>query len=588
MEKKKMCAMNVRELVVGAILAVFGFCFSTYADGCFVWQKGVDLYGPSQKAIILYDEGVEDLILQVKYKGAASDFAWIVPVPSKPEVKAVDGDIFAEISEYTQLREYGRHPGTGKGRKGGMEEKVEVIERKKVSVYDVAVLNAKDASALIRWLNENGFSFPQKGRRILEEYIEKKWTFAALRIHPDEEKLWVEKSLNEGTLIPLKFTFACKEIVYPLKISSLNKGETDVLLYVFYEDAVVHPDFWAQAPSAYRFYMYWIDPNFATDSQLFEAQQEYQKAFAEYFDFEHKFYRPLGKDELPLCREALPRLNKKELFLSKLRGTFKTDEMEYDIVLKPVEKLSKQEKLHFVKRHTRWAGGFGWNSLLIRAEDELVRYVAERMKKYKPSEQENMWFAGAFEFLAQEPSDRVFKLFEAAACHEYSCLAEQVAKGLCYRANRSISPVDPAFMPILKKLGGRAAVETCRALKAIGTDEAIQVLREYVTEQEDSRQSYALQTLSELKDPNLIEVYRRAIGKGNLRDHDIRYCLKGLEVIDNPKACPVVEQVAEQIENQKNLNMAKQRNLKMAKRLLEKWKSVKGRTVDRGLNKKDK
>ncbi|MHC4665869.1 MAG: DUF2330 domain-containing protein [Planctomycetota bacterium] len=558
-----MCALKVKKVVVAAIGPVVGLCFCAYGDGVFVWQKGVDLYGPSQKAIILYDEGIEDLILQVKYKGEASDFAWIVPVPSKPEVKAVDGDIFAEVSEYTQLREYGRHLGTGKGRMGGMEEKVEVIERKKVSVYDVAVLNAKDAAALVKWLNQNGFSFPDRGGQILEEYIEKKWTFAALRIHPDEEKLWVEKSLNEGTLVPLKFTFASKEIVYPLKISSLNKGETEVLVYAFYEDAVVHPDLWAQAPSAYRFYRYSIDPNSATSSLLFEAQQEYQQVFAEYFDFEHKFYRPLGKDKLPLCREALPRLNKKEFFLSKLRNTFKTDEMEYDIVLKPVEKLSKQEKLHFVERHTRRAGSRGWNSLLIRAEDALVNCVAERMKKYKPSEQENMWFAGAFEFLAQEPSDRVFKLFEAAACHEYSCLAEQAADGLCYRANRSIGPVDTGFIPILKKLGGRAPLETCRALKTIGSNEAIEVLREYVTEQEDGRQ-YALEVLREVKDPNLIEVYGVAVNKGRLSDYQIYLCLRGLELIDDPIAYPIIENVLNNNEDERNRDLAR--------KLLAKWK----------------
>jgi hypothetical protein len=560
--KSKMCGLNVKKAVVAAIGAVVVVCCCAYGDGVFVWQKGVDLYEPSQRAIILYDEGIEELILQVKYKGKASDFAWIVPVPSKPEVEAVDGDIFAEISEYTERREYGWHPHRGKARMAGIEEKVEVIDRKKVSVYDVAVLNAKDARSLIKWLNENGFSFPDRGLQILEEYIEKRWTFAALRIHPDEGKFWVEKSLNEGTLIPLKFTFASEQIAYPLKLSSLNTGETDVLLYVFYEDAVVHPDFWAQAPSAYRFYRYWIDPNAATNSELFEAQHEYQKAFAEYFDFEHKFYQPLRKDELPLCREALPRLNNKGYFLSKLRNTFKTDEMQYDIVPKPVESLSKQDKHFFVKKHTRWAEPWGWTSLLLRAEDAVVDYVAERMKKYKPSEQENMWFAGAFEFLAQESSDRVFKLFEAATCHENSCLAEQAAKGLCYRANSGVGPVDGTFIPILKKLGGRAPLESCRALRAIGSKEAIEVLREYVTEREDRRQN-ALEVLRELKDPNLIEVYGVAVNKGKLSDYEIYLCLRGLELIDDPSAYPIIENVLNNNKDKKNRDLAG--------RLLAKW-----------------
>jgi hypothetical protein len=78
--------------------AVFTFVFfivslprTLLADGVFVWNQGVDLYEPSQKAAILYDDGIEELVLQVKYKGKASDFGWLVPLPSRPEVTAADG-----------------------------------------------------------------------------------------------------------------------------------------------------------------------------------------------------------------------------------------------------------------------------------------------------------------------------------------------------------------------------------------------------------------------------------------------------------------------------------------------------------------
>ena len=57
------------------VLLVLCLAGRVLADGCFVWNKGVDLYEPSQKAVILHHDGIEDLILQVKYEGTATDFA---------------------------------------------------------------------------------------------------------------------------------------------------------------------------------------------------------------------------------------------------------------------------------------------------------------------------------------------------------------------------------------------------------------------------------------------------------------------------------------------------------------------------------
>jgi hypothetical protein len=59
------------------------------ADGCFVfrWDKKIDINEPTQKAIIVYDAGREDLLLQVKYEGPLEDFGWLIPVPALPTVQ---------------------------------------------------------------------------------------------------------------------------------------------------------------------------------------------------------------------------------------------------------------------------------------------------------------------------------------------------------------------------------------------------------------------------------------------------------------------------------------------------------------------
>src|SRR5580765_8727166 len=75
---------------------------SAFADGVFVWKKEKDINEPTQKAIILYDQNRENLILQVKFEGAAEEFGWLIPVPGQPEVRKGSMEAFYELSQITQ------------------------------------------------------------------------------------------------------------------------------------------------------------------------------------------------------------------------------------------------------------------------------------------------------------------------------------------------------------------------------------------------------------------------------------------------------------------------------------------------------
>src|SRR5580658_1352469 len=103
--------------MLGGLKLLHGVC---HADGVFVftWNKQIDINEPTQKAVILYDQGREDLVLQVKYEGPAEEFGWLVPVPALPEVKKGSMDCFYELSRLTQERAAHLHAG-GWERSGG-------------------------------------------------------------------------------------------------------------------------------------------------------------------------------------------------------------------------------------------------------------------------------------------------------------------------------------------------------------------------------------------------------------------------------------------------------------------------------------
>lgn len=294
-----------------------------HADGCFVWRKGADLNEPTQKAIIYWKKGKEIMVLQVKYEGAAEDFAWIVPLPARPKVSAIDVDKspFAEISLYTQLRRRWGY----RYKQAGIEQEVmvTVLERKIVGVYDVAILAASDAGALGEWLNNNGYAFPEKRKDVLEHYTKKKWVYVAMRI--DRKALESDEvtKLKVGELQPICFTFAAKEMVYPLKISSVNAGETEVLLYLLADTPMV-------VKSEYKRAGLSIEENIPYGFNVYTMR---------YLDPEYGTYRKAAGKELPLTWEALGLTKDKELSLCKYRPVYKVEEMTDDLVFTRFEPM---------------------------------------------------------------------------------------------------------------------------------------------------------------------------------------------------------------------------------------------------------
>jgi len=340
-----------------------------YADGCFVWRKGADLNEPTQKAIIYWKDGKEIMVLQVKYEGPAEDFAWIVPLPGKPKVSAIDADKspFAEISLYTQLRR--RWGYRGKQAESEVDDKVTVLERKIVGVYDIAILAASDAGALSEWLNNNGYAFPEKRKDVLEHYTKKKWVYVAMRIDRKALESDKVKKLKSGELQPIRFAFAAKEMVYPLKISSVNAGETEVLLYLLADTPMV-------IKSEYKRPGLSIEENIPYGFNVYTMR---------YLDPEYGTYRKVAGKELPLTWEALGLAKDKELSLCKYRAVYRTEEMTDDLVFERFKPIPYwKEQFHKQRQKSYWNERQKVSALIVLAyhDGDLLTKLARNEDKH--------------------------------------------------------------------------------------------------------------------------------------------------------------------------------------------------------------
>lgn len=358
-----------------AVLAGLWHPLSSRADGMFVapkfvWDKQKDINEPTQKAIIVYDAGREDLILQVKYGGPVAEFGWLIPVPNKPTVEKGDMECFYELSKYTQqqFQDAGVGNASSAG-PGGMNtlgigraepNPVKVVDFKTIGAYEIAVLSTEDTGALERWLKANHFEYPQDKSDVLAGYVKQHWYFVAVRINLKGfwAKLSAEEKLANGELNPLHLTFASDQCIFPLKISSVNGTPSEVQVYVLsaeprVERGMFEKDFpevrrlsvehfhrrieaMQQMRQTSRAFIQRMRPEFAGPppiaeetnvpiNQILRNSVPYEKLL--------QFTTVDGK-EFPACGKAIPHFAGKTWWLVKDTWTFQPAEM-HDLLFAP-------------------------------------------------------------------------------------------------------------------------------------------------------------------------------------------------------------------------------------------------------------
>lgn len=235
----------MRKFLITLIILAIGFTFipiATKADGGVFPPPYYQVAESSQKAVIFYDKGKETLILSITFKGDAKDFAWVIPVPQKPEVTKGSDEIFTSLQEIIQQHYTIRYddlaPMMGLG--SNVKEQVTVIETKKIDYYEIAVLSSTDSKALAKWLSDNGYQYPEESAYILNDYVNNQWYFVAVKISPETQGAdEVMQGLKEGHAVPLKLEFNSESIIYPLRISAIQVDSESIKLS---DNLVLTPD----------------------------------------------------------------------------------------------------------------------------------------------------------------------------------------------------------------------------------------------------------------------------------------------------------------------------------------------------------
>jgi hypothetical protein len=139
--------------------------------------------------------------IQISFQGQAKDFAWVVPVQVKPELSVGSQSVFTALQQQTQPQflvdwkfdsNYCGFRGPVAGAPSGAGGKaptppaadngVMVLDMKEVGPYDSVTLSATDPTALVQWLNKNGFTQPPSAEPLIKHYVQLGMFFVALKL----------------------------------------------------------------------------------------------------------------------------------------------------------------------------------------------------------------------------------------------------------------------------------------------------------------------------------------------------------------------------------------------------------------------
>jgi len=202
----------------------------------------ISIYEPGQKAIIAWDGQQEILILSTDVYAEGDTIALrIIPLPSQPEkIEQGDFNSFLRIRDLIYDRFRHRHtwldcPG-GKG--GGDGEGVDIVFHEKIGAHDIWVAKATDAAGFVDWaedfLIQNQIQYqissPQL-ETLAAEYIDDGIQFFVFDL--------IELSPDQNSVEPIVYQFQSDTLYFPLRISSIIPGYTEISLFLLTPEPLV-------------------------------------------------------------------------------------------------------------------------------------------------------------------------------------------------------------------------------------------------------------------------------------------------------------------------------------------------------------
>ena len=217
--------------MASVVLAVAAAAAPAYACGCgaIAPELGTVAEVTSESAILSHKDGVETIVLSLGIDSQIASAGLIVPTPSTATISAGDPALFDAVHEQTVPRERIVDDWWGnKVNPVATDIVPTVVSRVQIGQLEATTLAATDTDGLGAWLRDNGYGVPGETASQLQQYIDKKWQFVAVKLSADQGA-----GTLDGMLAPIQISFATDALVYPLGMAKASASETSMRLSVF-------------------------------------------------------------------------------------------------------------------------------------------------------------------------------------------------------------------------------------------------------------------------------------------------------------------------------------------------------------------
>lgn len=192
----------------------------------------------AQRALILFDQGREDLVLQAKCKGDVQPFGWLIPVPGTPEVKQGSIKSFQNLSRVTGEaiwpQEFDWESLTSSL---WMPNRIKDVQIQTISEYEIEVFGPEQPGAFSQWLALHSFVLPENKQTVVDKYFSNQWHFVAVKINPG-----LNSPISSGAeLQPLVISFASQKCVCPLALSAADREPAEVSIFALSGEPLMSP-----------------------------------------------------------------------------------------------------------------------------------------------------------------------------------------------------------------------------------------------------------------------------------------------------------------------------------------------------------
>jgi hypothetical protein len=226
-----------RSLLVAGGLAVALAAVDSHdavACGCFTPpDPSVPVVQAGERILFSIDNGNVTAHIQIQYSGNASEFGWLLPLPSVPTLQLGTDELFANLISTTQpkyrlvttyqgncgfqprgLQTFGPGGGTAAPSVGNasVDGSSPLVIQDSIGPYDYAVLKADSQADMLQWLQDNRYFVPAGTDQTVSAYIHPGAYFLALKLRSGQ---------SAGDLQPVVVNYPSDKPMIPIVLTSV-------------------------------------------------------------------------------------------------------------------------------------------------------------------------------------------------------------------------------------------------------------------------------------------------------------------------------------------------------------------------------